>query len=190
MDGVEFVKSLIIPNPRERLSADSALKASWLFPKETGMALYGKELAAGVTYGQESLVEVADEALNENGDKKTSLPQTSEEEALRLQRLQNATSNSPDGKLVVPASSDRTVRLRGSATGAIRGTLKGHDAANSRHVHSGHWRQQNGHPLMGSTSEVRKHWRKAVKRPLDRQRKSSRLSRPRKSSTAEITEQK
>ena len=150
------------------------------------MALYGKELAAGVTYGQESLVEVAGEVLNEKGDKKTSLPQTSEEEALRLQRLQNATSSSPDGKLVAPTSSDRTVRLRGSATGAIRGTLKGH----SRHVHSGHWRQQNGHPLMGSTSEVRKHWRKAVKRPLDRQRKSSRLSRPRKSSTAEITEQK
>ena len=77
MDGVEFVKSLIVPNPRERQSADSALKAPWLFPKETGMALCGKKLAAGVTYGQESLVEVADEVLNEKGDKETSLPQTS-----------------------------------------------------------------------------------------------------------------
>lgn len=74
MDGVEFVKSLIIPNPRERLSADSAFKVSWLFRKETGIALYGKELAARVAYGQESLVEAADEVLNENGDKKTSLP--------------------------------------------------------------------------------------------------------------------
>jgi hypothetical protein len=34
MDGVEFVKRLIVPSPRERLSVESALKASWLSRKQ------------------------------------------------------------------------------------------------------------------------------------------------------------
>jgi WD40 repeat protein len=33
---------------------------------------------------------------------------------------------SPDGRLVTPASSDKTVRLWDSATGVARRTLKGH----------------------------------------------------------------
>ncbi|KAH8702842.1 kinase-like domain-containing protein, partial [Phaeosphaeriaceae sp. PMI808] len=34
-DGVEFVKSLIVPNPRERLCAECALESSWLSQRET-----------------------------------------------------------------------------------------------------------------------------------------------------------
>jgi serine/threonine protein kinase len=116
MVGMEFVKSLIVPNPRERLSAETALETSWLsqrkrdtiletekpaqrfipkivqsanfkFPNETGMALHGKELAARVTYSDGRPVEVADEVLNEKGDRETSLLQTSDDETVRLRLL-------------------------------------------------------------------------------------------------------
>ena len=157
MVGVEFVKGLIVPNPRQRLSAESALEASWLsqrkrdtilktekpaehsspkvaqtaslsfrFPNETGMALHGKKLAAGVTYSDGGPVEVADEVLNDKGDKEMSLLQTSEDEAVGPRPLQNTTSSSLDGKVVASASGGKTVRLWDAATGAARGTLEGH----------------------------------------------------------------
>ena len=46
--------------------------------------------------------------LVEKGDKETSLLQTSDDETVRLQPMQNTTSSSPDGKLVASASVDRT----------------------------------------------------------------------------------
>jgi WD40 repeat protein len=47
----------------------------------------------------------------EKGDKETSLLQTSNDETMRPQPMQNTTSSSPDGKLVASASADKTVRL-------------------------------------------------------------------------------
>jgi WD40 repeat protein len=157
MVGVEFVKSLIVPDPRQRLSAESALEASWLsqrkrdtiletekpvgrstpkiaqtanlslrFPRETGMALHGKKLAAGVMHSHGGPLEVADEVLNEKGDKEMSLLQTPDDETVRLQPLQNTTISLLDSKVVVSASRDRTARLWGAATGAACGTLEGH----------------------------------------------------------------
>src|SRR5205814_604190 len=102
-------------------------KSKFGFPNETGMALHGKELAAGVTYSHGGPVEVAGEVLNEKGDKETSLLQTSDDETARLQPLQDTSNSSLDG--VASASGDNTVRLRDSATGAARRTLKRYNGA-------------------------------------------------------------
>jgi len=47
----------------------------------------------------------------EKGDKETSLLQTSNDETMRPQPMQNTTSSSPDGKLAASASADKTARL-------------------------------------------------------------------------------
>src|SRR5436190_891866 len=60
------------------------------------------------------------------GDKEMSLLQTSDDETVRPQPMQNTISSPLDGKLVASASPDKTVRLWDSATGAARRTLESH----------------------------------------------------------------
>ena len=73
--------------------------------------------------------------LVEKGDKETSFLQTSDDETVRPQPMQNTTSSSPDGKLV---AGDKTVTFWDSATGAGRGALKSRSAWDILKGHSAH----------------------------------------------------
>jgi serine/threonine protein kinase len=115
MDGVEFVKRLIVPSPRERLSAEDALASSWLSQETRDIGLKTEE-PIGIT----------NQALNKKQDENTSLLQTSGDETVRLRPVQIVTSSSPDGKLVASGSWENTVRLWDPATGAAHSTLEGH----------------------------------------------------------------
>ncbi|KAF7505532.1 hypothetical protein GJ744_000694 [Endocarpon pusillum] len=146
-EGVEFVKSLVVPNPRERLSAESALKTSWLLQRRRDTILEteepaersvptiaqtanANELAAGVSSPDGITV------VSTSWDRTVRLWDSVTEAAQRTLKGHThkvyGVTFSPDGKTVASASWDNTIKLWDSRTGAAQHTLKGH----MREVHS------------------------------------------------------
>lgn len=131
-DGVDFVKSLVIPNPRERISAEKGLGGLWLSqgrrraipqPEEESFERFVSsmtETAGERRPGGSYPIGKIGESMFSN-------------EIIRMMkrlRLKNHTSDframtySSDGKVVASASDKRTIPFPDSATGAVRRALE------------------------------------------------------------------
>jgi serine/threonine protein kinase len=114
LDGVKFVRMLIVPNPQERLSAEKALKEPWLLQRKHNAVLEAEELAecsiptvtqtsfnaTGLVTGEmdshRDPVEASTDStiLNQKGKHSVSLLQTPSDDTVRPQPAQNTARRS------------------------------------------------------------------------------------------------
>lgn len=106
MDGVEFLKKLIVPTPQKRLSAESALKASWLVQRKPDIVLKTEELT------NRSTPKINKTDPNTNRDKPELYLQASEAETLSLQPIEITAGHSSNGDRAASASYNMLARLR------------------------------------------------------------------------------
>jgi serine/threonine protein kinase len=132
MEGVQFVKSLVVPNPRERLSAERALEASWLSQRSRHATSKAEEsFESFISSMAQSAIanEMTPEVSNTDGKIGESI--FSSEIIRMMNRLglmrhtldNQAVVCSLDGKTMTSAADDSTIRLWESAR-ALRQPLK------------------------------------------------------------------
>lgn len=94
MDGVNFVKSLIVPFPQERLSAENALKESWLVQRRKSDVNFKTNEPTG-----RSLQQVTKTNSNINREEPILDSQASRIKAVRFHPVVDFINSSPDGDL-------------------------------------------------------------------------------------------
>ncbi|KAI9858585.1 MAG: hypothetical protein M1813_007390 [Trichoglossum hirsutum] len=156
-DGTEFVKSLIAPNPRDRLSAASALEALWLSQRKRNTILKTEESSehhvstiartATFKFGSPNEMEMSPHAKEKATGVTYShkgligvadgVPKENRDKGMSLFQtsdnetrkleLVQSTTSSLSDSKLVSGFRDQTVRPWDSTTGEARNTLKGHN---------------------------------------------------------------